>query len=214
MLGGRLGGLRQEALLRADGAKLEVLSVHGDVRCQGLQIQLVKVSLEDTEQGQSSSAGGAASSQPLVPPLPPEAFLLHGLAAAKVLGAQERKTQMCLQSVEGLLTRATSLPVRLLPLSHSSTHPTGVSPTSSFLPTLMSTMAPGGQGQLCPHLQPVPRVYLWTARRVTEAQCSLWDLHSDQQGLRDGPQVPCMGTIGNSHKQMQQNERFTPHSGR
>ena len=61
MLGGRLGGLRQEALLRADGAKLEVLSVHGDVRCQGLQIQLVKVSLEDTEQGQSSSAVGAAS---------------------------------------------------------------------------------------------------------------------------------------------------------
>lgn len=27
------------------------------------------------------------------------------------------------------------------------------------------------------------------------------------------PQVPSMGTIGNSHKQMQQNKHFSPHWG-
>lgn len=204
MLGGRLGGLRQEALLGADGAKLEVLSVHGDVRRQGLQVQLIKVSLEDTEQGQSSSAVGAASR--MLPHLSPSfPRPRHSSCTAWKLGTQERKAHMCPQSVEGFLTRVTSLPLR-----HSSTHPTGVGPTSLFLPTLMSTMAPGGQGQLCPHLPPVPRVYLRTARRVTVAQCSLWDLRSDQQGLRGGPHVPSMGTIANPHKQMQQNKHFNP----
>lgn len=45
VLGGGLWLLRQEPLLWADGTELEVFTVHGDVGCQGLQVQLTEVRL-------------------------------------------------------------------------------------------------------------------------------------------------------------------------
>jgi hypothetical protein len=45
VLGGGLGALWHERLLWADGAQLEVLAVHRDVGCQGLQIQFTEVRL-------------------------------------------------------------------------------------------------------------------------------------------------------------------------
>lgn len=45
VLGGGLGVLRQDALLWADGTELEVFTVHGDIGCQGLQVQLIEIRL-------------------------------------------------------------------------------------------------------------------------------------------------------------------------
>lgn len=46
VLRGELRVLRQEPLLGADGAELEVFSIHGDVGCQRLQIQLIEIHLQ------------------------------------------------------------------------------------------------------------------------------------------------------------------------
>ena len=61
------------------------------------------------------------------------------------------------------------------------------SSTKPSLPTPVSTMAPRGPRAALSSSPHVPRVYRWTAHRVTMAQCYPWDLHSDQQGLRHGP---------------------------
>ena len=172
VLGGRLRGLRQKALLGADGAELEVLSVHGDVRRQGLQVQLVKVSLEDRAGAKQFSSGrclrDTVSSQPLAPPPPARGIPPARPDSAKLWRAQDRKTQMCPQSVEGLLTSATSLPVS--PSTQSFFH----TPHCLLWWAQWLLGATGSSALLSLYL------------RVTVAQCSLWDLRSENKDS-DGP---------------------------
>lgn len=201
VLGRGLGCLRQEALLGADGTELEVLPVHGDVGCQGLQVQLIEVRLRgDRPQAkqlqQLALPPGYCS---ILAPHAPHPTPARGLPPA-ASPACSPLVSLCHQIPSHLSLHSAILahPTRCHDLHPAPNALLSPSPSPAFtptrwagttsstkppLPTPVSTMAPRGPRAALSSSPHVPRVYRW----VAVAQCYLWDLHSDQQGLRRGP---------------------------
>lgn len=105
VLGGGLRLLRQEPLLGADGTKLEVFTVHGDVGGQGLQVQFTEVRLR-TEQRPRCGEGGITLRMLFQPPTTPSLQQglsppPHALAQSLIPVAHQKKTQICLPAVWG-----------------------------------------------------------------------------------------------------------------
>lgn len=133
VLRGELRVLRQEPLLGADGAELEVFSIHGDVGCQRLQVQLIEIHLQrhraKTKQLSSWRCPPHGSSSAFHHSLPlPESF---------IPGAARRGTRLLCGPPEGNSDSSPRLPMRFipcsahdtclqLPLRHPSTDHTGV----------------------------------------------------------------------------------------